>query len=266
GHGEAQSSERKWMLELGAMSVLEAELETLRLDRVSAEGVSRAGIGGEQGVGDEQEQEAYRSCLEAMMDGHYDTLCDLDDVFLHAEPPLDHPGNNNTPLITPQIKPPSRGTDGDLAKGTDEKTVKATDEDTVRGTDEDKARDNNRLISRVDLPTLLARLPALLRDNDSSSTPNRSSSSMSRSVLASKVTASPPSARGGLSVALRAGLATAETAAEGGGDRSGPSGIDRRANNNNNNTPYTGITNNSARTSGNVVSRDLEQRQRQEQQ
>lgn len=80
------------MLELGAMSVLEAELETLRLDRVSAEGVSRAGIGGEQGVGGEQEQEAYRSCLEAMMDAHYDTLCEF-------RPPFDSVPSRHLPGI-----------------------------------------------------------------------------------------------------------------------------------------------------------------------
>lgn len=77
GHGEAPSSERRWMLELGAMSVLEAELETLRLERASAEGVPRADDGGEQGYESEEEQDAYRSCLETMLDDHYDTLCEF---------------------------------------------------------------------------------------------------------------------------------------------------------------------------------------------
>lgn len=65
------------MLELGAMSVLEAELETLRLDTASAERVSRADGGGEQTGGSEQEHDAYRSCLETMLDDHYDTLCEF---------------------------------------------------------------------------------------------------------------------------------------------------------------------------------------------
>lgn len=77
GRGEEPSSERRWMLELGAMSVLEAELETFRLDRASAERVSRENDGGDQGNGSEQEQVAYRSCLEMMLDDHYDALCEF---------------------------------------------------------------------------------------------------------------------------------------------------------------------------------------------
>ena len=74
GQGEAPSSERRWMLELGAMSVLEAEVETLRLERVSA---GRVCGGGDGGDGTEQEQESYRSCLEEMLDDHYEALCEF---------------------------------------------------------------------------------------------------------------------------------------------------------------------------------------------
>lgn len=74
GQDEAPSSERRWTLELGAMSVLEAELETLNLDRVSVERATRGGVGGD---GSEQEKEAYRSCLEEMLEEHYDALCEF---------------------------------------------------------------------------------------------------------------------------------------------------------------------------------------------
>lgn len=83
------------MLELGAMSALEAELETLRLDRASAERVSRENDGGDQGDGSEREQVAYRSCLETMLDDHYDALCEF-------SPPTIPSGHSNTAHITRQ--------------------------------------------------------------------------------------------------------------------------------------------------------------------
>lgn len=63
----ASSRERRWLLELGAMTVLESELETLSVD----DGASTAA---EEGNRRGRERESYKSCLEAMLDGHYDTL------------------------------------------------------------------------------------------------------------------------------------------------------------------------------------------------
>lgn len=72
GGGHGYSRERRWLLELGAMTVLEAELETLSMDSSCA---STAAVDRHHNDADKgRERERYRSCLETMLDGHYDTL------------------------------------------------------------------------------------------------------------------------------------------------------------------------------------------------
>ena len=173
---------------------------------------------------------------------------DLDNVSLHAEPPRDHPAHN-TPLITTLITPSNKSTDEKIAKETDKNFARETGEDIVNGIDEDTARGNSKALYHVDLPTLLARLPALSRDNNNSSTPCGSTSKVSRSVLDSRAAASRPSARSGLLVAPSAGLTPAETTTEGSGHRSGSYRLDHRPNNNTNNTNTNTNSNNSSNTS-----------------
>ncbi|CAM9793091.1 unnamed protein product [Ectocarpus fasciculatus] len=76
GDDAASCRERRWLLELGAMTVLEAELETLSVD----DGASTAGRGGRaEGGSSARERASYKSCLEAMLDEHYVALGGLDD-------------------------------------------------------------------------------------------------------------------------------------------------------------------------------------------
>lgn len=59
--------ERKWLLELGAMTVLEAELETLSVD-------GRAESQHSRNMQQAREREWYKSCLDTLLDDHYDTF------------------------------------------------------------------------------------------------------------------------------------------------------------------------------------------------
>lgn len=72
----AASRERRWLLELGAMTVLEAELETLSLGGSLSSAAAK--LHGNDAIcsGTQQarEREWYKSCLEAMLDGHYEAL------------------------------------------------------------------------------------------------------------------------------------------------------------------------------------------------
>lgn len=158
------------------------------------------------------------------------------DVSVHAEPRRDHLADSNTPLITPPIVPPNRGADGntskgtrtneDIVKGNHESTVKVIHEGVPKGVD---AKGNSGTLSRVPISTLLARLPALSRDNCISSALNGSTASSSKSAPAGAVV-SRLSARRGLVVAPGAGLTLAGTAADGGDGRSRPSELHQTAN------------------------------------
>lgn len=66
----ASAAQRRRLLELGALTLLEAELESL----------SVASTGGDEQRGGKQSTTAmwgYASCLKAMVDRHYDNLCTL---------------------------------------------------------------------------------------------------------------------------------------------------------------------------------------------
>ncbi|CAM9813659.1 unnamed protein product [Ectocarpus sp. 13 AM-2016] len=79
--GNASSCrERRWLLELGAMTVLEAELETLSVDEAAytAGDGGRTEGGGSCNNSSSRDIESYKSCLEAMLDEHYDALGDVD--------------------------------------------------------------------------------------------------------------------------------------------------------------------------------------------
>lgn len=102
GAGSAFSRERRWLLELGAMAVLESELETLTVGDVSSAAAATARRGNRnknRSSGNNisnnnnssrtnnnssnsttmrgRERAWYKSCLEAMLDDHYDTLSEL---------------------------------------------------------------------------------------------------------------------------------------------------------------------------------------------
>lgn len=80
--GGVFSRERRWLLELGAMTVLESELETLSVADVAsaaaatAEGNQHQEHSSSSSRG--RERASYMSsCLEAMLDNHYDTLSEM---------------------------------------------------------------------------------------------------------------------------------------------------------------------------------------------
>lgn len=71
----ATCRERKWLLELGAMTVLEAELETLSVDgSPSSAAANHRNSNSNSGDRQAREREWYKSCLETMLDGHYEAL------------------------------------------------------------------------------------------------------------------------------------------------------------------------------------------------
>lgn len=74
----ACARKRQWLLELGSIAVLEAELESLSMDGTSfaapEDGQERQDDSRGNSGGNRRERESYKSCLEAMLDGHYDTL------------------------------------------------------------------------------------------------------------------------------------------------------------------------------------------------
>ena len=70
----AASRGRKWLLELGAMTVLEAELETLSVDGCPSPSSANRRNSSRTSSGDTREREWFKSCLETMLDGHYDAL------------------------------------------------------------------------------------------------------------------------------------------------------------------------------------------------
>lgn len=74
GDVKEASKERRWLLELGAMTLLEAELETIS---VSTEAMSAAGRNETQRGRGDQDTGAYQSCLGALLEGHYDALGEL---------------------------------------------------------------------------------------------------------------------------------------------------------------------------------------------
>lgn len=77
GHDKASSHSTRRMLELGAMSLLEAELEATSVCADSMTGGGTSAKGGheaQQQSSNERKKLAYRSCLEALLEGHYNNL------------------------------------------------------------------------------------------------------------------------------------------------------------------------------------------------
>lgn len=75
--GGAASRERKWLLELGAMTVLEAELETLSVDECQSSPENQHNSHSSSSSSSDtqaREREWYKSCLETMLDGHCKAL------------------------------------------------------------------------------------------------------------------------------------------------------------------------------------------------
>eukprot|EP00752_Nemacystus_decipiens_P011606 g10305.t2 len=134
------SRERKWLLELGAMTLLEAELETLSVDGPQFSTAANQRAQGNISGTDTQAQETewYNSCLETMLDGHYDVLDGLEDRL---------PGSSRVEAIPATSTAPTT-----LAAASSSSSSRSISKETVRG---DAFR-------AVDTSTLLEALPGLL--------------------------------------------------------------------------------------------------------